>query len=735
MPVDNAPHAADFRDDLRQTLAQLRRQLLDDRGEESHWTGQLSASALSSATAISALSVACERMPPGERRERYLDLIRRGVKWIDTQQNADGGFGDTDLSHSNIATSYLVLAAKTLAKRVDAASSSPDAADRTPSNTASRSDGAGHGDDAGPSDGANEDGTERLRRYLDEAGGIPTLRRRYGKDKTFVVPILNNLAIAGCVPWSEVAALPFEAAVFPQSMYRFLGMPVVSYAVPALVAIGQAKFLRSGCLPPWSWVRKSAINPTLNVLRRMQPDSGGYLEATPLTAFVVMSLVDASSSSAASPSPAADARAQVIELGLKFLEQSITPEGSWPIDTNLATWVTSLSVAALACDPADGREWCNEQLVDWILSCQHTRRHSFTGADPGGWGWTDLSGAVPDADDTPGALLALAKLRDHLKEKHVEKIDTASAAGKSWLLGLQNRDGGWPTFCRGWGKLPFDRSSTDLTAHAIRALAELPSCPKSEGAIEGGLKFLRKSQRSDGSWVPLWFGNQDRVEEDNPIYGTAKVLVDIHPQFEKSAVLRGIEYLVNAQNEDGGWGGGDSVSRYWTSVNSQNRSNGSERVDAERGSNEQSPAIGRETTVPEIAGGNTATLPHAEVRSEEGEVGALGISSVEETALAVEALASLWHRLNTNELTENCEIASDAPSLTRRTRVAILAGSQWLIRAARVGRLEVAWPIGFYFAKLWYHERLYPLIFTTAALGRVAGLDDTISRPETTLPR
>ena len=29
-------------------------------------------------------------------------------------------------------------------------------------------------------------------------------------------------------------------------------------------------------------------------------------------------------------------------------------------------------------------------------------------------------------------------------------------------------------------------------------------------------------------------------------------------------------------------------------------------------------------------------------------------------------------------------------------------------------------PIGFYFAKLWYFERLYPLIFTVGALGRAA---------------
>jgi squalene-hopene/tetraprenyl-beta-curcumene cyclase len=31
-------------------------------------------------------------------------------------------------------------------------------------------------------------------------------------------------------------------------------------------------------------------------------------------------------------------------------------------------------------------------------------------------------------------------------------------------------------------------------------------------------------------------------------------------------------------------------------------------------------------------------------------------------------------------------------------------------------------PIGFYFAKLWYFERLYPLIFTVAALRRAAQL-------------
>ena len=49
-------------------------------------------------------------------------------------------------------------------------------------------------------------------------------------------------------------------------------------------------------------------------------------------------------------------------------------------------------------------------LLNWLLDCQNTDVHPFTGAAPGGWGWSDLSGAVPDADATPGALIALKNI-------------------------------------------------------------------------------------------------------------------------------------------------------------------------------------------------------------------------------------------------------------------------------------------------------------------------------------
>ena len=55
-------------------------------------------------------------------------------------------------------------------------------------------------------------------------------------------------------------------------------------------------------------------------------------------------------------------------------------------------------------------------------------------------------------------------------------------------------------------------------------------------------------------------------------------------------------------------------------------------------------------------------------------------------------------------------------------------GLNWLIERVQAEQLQPA-PIGFYFAKLWYHERLYPLIYATGALGMaVRGADSLPSR-------
>ena len=70
-------------------------------------------------------------------------------------------------------------------------------------------------------------------------------------------------AIAGLVSWDEVTPLPLEAAVFPQSTYRLLRMPVVSYAIPALVAIGLARFRNARPWNPFSWIAAGCSKPQL----------------------------------------------------------------------------------------------------------------------------------------------------------------------------------------------------------------------------------------------------------------------------------------------------------------------------------------------------------------------------------------------------------------------------------------------------------------------------------------
>lgn len=571
---------------------------------DGRWEGRLSSSALSTATAISGMALFIQHQPAGGQPQTILQSqIQRGIDWLVQQANPDGGFGDTDKSRSNIATTMLVIAALGLAGVAD----------------------------------RHAELLVRANGYVDSQGSVEGIRRRYGRDKTFAAPILANAALAGLVPWSEVASLPFEAAWLPQSWYRLAKLPVVSYAIPALVAIGQVKFRFD---PPRNplvrAIRHAAFVPATRVLSQIQPASGGYLEAIPLTSFVVMSLA-----------ASGRADAEVTSRGIDFLCKTQRADGSWPIDTNLATWTTTLATLAIA-NSARHAIIAPEIDLDWILACQNRERHPYTGAAPGGWGWSDLSGAVPDADDTPAALLALKAIETTWRKRGAaEAIEQQVRLGIRWLLDLQNRDGGWPTFCRGWGNLPFDRSGSDLTAHALRALQAWRSFDDSriERAMTRGLAYLEKHQRSDGSWLPLWFGNQDRPDDENPVYGTAKVVCAYRDLglLNTTAAHRGGTWLLNNQNGDGGWGGGDSVR--W---------------------------------------------PLAE----------LGSSTVEETALATEALADFADR-------ENFALAFER-------------GANWLAKAVGEGFHKVPSPIGFYFAKLWYYEDLYPLIFSVSALSRAA---------------
>jgi squalene-hopene/tetraprenyl-beta-curcumene cyclase len=109
----------------------------------------------------------------------------------------------------------------------------------------------------------------------------------------------------------------------------------------------------------------------------------------------------------------------------------------------------------------------------------------------------------------------------------------------------------------------FDRSAPDLTAHALRALpaAEPATATRAlRRALRRGLHYLGRTQQADGSWLPLWFGNQATPDQTNPVLGTSRVLRALEVlDRDGPAAARGVQYLLQAQNADGGWGGAGVV--------------------------------------------------------------------------------------------------------------------------------------------------------------------------------
>ncbi len=675
--------------------------LLAARAPTGGWLGRLSDSALATATAVAALAAL--------DRSRYAPVIAEGRDWLAAHVNADGGWGDTPRARSNLSTTLIVVSALRVTDK-DAVMGQlcGCAVDERPAK-------------AGTTNGAPRVCSTAFRRphhvtdplldaiencqtageawLLRAAGGADSaalsaaVTKRYGGDRTFAAPIMSLAdwcgTLDGDLRWLG-PQLPFALAALPQKLFRWLRLPVVSYALPALIAVGLYQWRRRG----GGGVQAAAVSAVLRRLERIQPASGGYLEAVPLTAFVVLCLAASGFGGQAAA-----------RRGAEFLINTRRANGAWPIDVDLSSWVTTLAVQGLwgAGGVASNLESdrARAEVCDALLARQWKVRHPFTGAAAGGWGWTDRDGAVPDADDTAGALLALYALNDeHFSiPDSVPELHKCSGAslkmiwrfileggrprppgsrrrrpvalhqnqenvlnhfplradsdylrsqavwrGVKWLLDLQNRDGGWPTFCRGWGRWPFDRSCPDLTAHALRALSvwrsALPAAfaGRLKRAQRRGLSYLKRSQGADGSWIPLWFGCETAPEAGNPTYGTSRVLLGLRALADEAPETAGMlaageGWLCAAQAQDGGW------------------------------------------------------------------VGAAGCApTLEETAWAVEALAE----------------SSDATALE-----AVRRGIAWIENATAGGeRLPLPATIGYYFSSLWYEEESYPMVFAAAALRR-----------------
>src|SRR4029453_14959116 len=105
----------------------------------------------------------------------------------------------------------------------------------------------------------------------------------------------------------------------------------------------------------------------------------------------------------------------------------------------------------------------------------------------------------------------------------------AIARWPPWMLGMQNRDGGWGSFERDNDKrwlthVPFadhnamiDPSTADITGRVLESLAHFPERARELApVVRRAVDFLRRNQDTEGCWYGRWGVNY--------LYGTWQAL-------------------------------------------------------------------------------------------------------------------------------------------------------------------------------------------------------------------
>ncbi len=243
-------------------------------------------------------------------------------------------------------------------------------------------------------------------------------------------------------------------------------------------------------------------------------------------------------------------------------------EGAWAVEDEETfspqaclspVWDTALAMNALLDSglgpdhPAlvqAGRWLLREQVLsggDWQVKAKDV--------EPGGWSFEFENDLYPDTDDTAEILIALARVRLPDERRKARALER----GRRWLLGMQSRNGGWGSFDKDNTRrlvtqIPFcdfgevvDYPTEDVTAHIVEALSLLGY--SQSAAVRRAVRYLWGEQRPDGSWWGRWGVNY--------IYGSGGVLPALKAAGEEMTgprVRKAARWLVERQNEDGGWG-------------------------------------------------------------------------------------------------------------------------------------------------------------------------------------
>jgi squalene-hopene/tetraprenyl-beta-curcumene cyclase len=234
-------------------------------------------------------------------------------------------------------------------------------------------------------------------------------------------------------------------------------------------------------------------------------------------------------------------------------------------------WDTVLTAHALAQAGVPAEHPSLRRAASWLLGKQTRRTGDWAArnhAPPGGWYFEARNEFYPDVDDTCMALMVLRQARAQGDgPDSVETQERAIRRGLTWLLGMQNRDGGWGSFDRDNDKrwlthVPFadhnamiDPSTADITARVLECLSYFPEFGPWHPVVLRATHFLRRDQSPEGAWYGRWGVNY--------IYGTWQTLRGLArsgQEMDSLFVRRAVRWLMDHQNADGGWG--ESIASY-----------------------------------------------------------------------------------------------------------------------------------------------------------------------------
>ncbi len=136
-----------------------------------------------------------------------------------------------------------------------------------------------------------------------------------------------------------------------------------------------------------------------------------------------------------------------------------------------------------------------------------------------------------------------------LREANLDKNHPRLVKGAEWLISAQNQDGGWS-----WDKSL--GSATGETANVIKALNNVDlgknNSLKNE-SLDKGIKYLLNMQNNDGGWPS--FERNNSGDPSIPDYSgyVLQALAESGYDYNSPSVKKGITWLQQTQTKDGTW--------------------------------------------------------------------------------------------------------------------------------------------------------------------------------------